>query len=292
MGEIYALGAAACWTGTSILFSKASREMGSVTVNRMRLVLGLLAVALVNWLRLGRLWPAIPLTATLWLLLSGLIGFALGDAMLYEAYVHIGASQAMLLQTLSPIFSALIGWLFLHELLSLWQILAVSITLAGIAMVIVNSSAQNGRHSRSWLGIGMGIGAALGQAVGLLFSKRGLQCGVEAFQANQVRLLAGAGAIVVWGLLHGQLRKDLEKVNAARSWGLLATGVAFGPVLGVLFSLLAVRDTHMALAATLMGLTPVMMLPVMHFAFGERYRWPAVCGTLTAVCGAALLLWV
>lgn len=292
MGELFALGAAVCWTGTSILFARASREMGSMTVNRVRLVLALLVVSLVNWIRIGTLLPQMPAAAFNWLFLSGFIGFALGDAMLYEAYVHIGPSQAMLLQTLSPIFSALMGGLFLAEILNFWQVLAVLITLAGIALVILNPVRQNGERGFSPLGIVMGVGAALGQAVGLFYSKRGLLLGVGAMEASQVRLLAGAAAIVAWGLLRGQLGRDLKKLRSGKRVLLLTVGVLFGPVLGVLFSLLAVRLTHLALAATLMSLTPVMMLPVMYLGYGERYRLAAVLGTVVAVIGAALLFWL
>ena len=111
-------------------------------------------------------------------------------------------------------------------------------------------------------------------------------------EASQVRLLAGAAAIVAWGLLRGQLGRDLKKLRSGKRVLLLTVGVLFGPVLGVLFSLLAVRLTHLALAATLMSLTPVMMLPVMYLGYGERYRLAAVLGTVVAVIGAALLFWL
>jgi drug/metabolite transporter (DMT)-like permease len=138
----------------------------------------------------------------------------------------------------------------------------------------------------------MGLGAALGQAVGLFFSKRGMLLGVAPLEANQVRLLAGASVIVLWGLVRGHLRGDRQKLTGRRRWWLIAGGTVFGPILGVLFSLLAVKYAHMALAATLMGLTPVMMLPVMRIVFGERFTPPAVIGTFIAVLGAALLFWV
>lgn len=297
MGELFALGAAACWTGSSILFAMASQMMGGETVNRARLVLALLAVTLINWFRLGHPIPVMPGAAAGWLVVSGFIGFALGDAMLFEAYVHVGASVAMLLMTLAPIFSALIGWIYLREILSLWQILAVLITLAGIALVILHPSKNDASGSKkpqkiSPFGLIMGLGAALGQAVGLFFSKRGMLLGAPPLEANQVRLLTGAVVILLWGLVRGQLGGDRRKLRGLRRWKLIAGGTIFGPIVGVLFSLLAVKYAHMALAATLMGLTPVLMLPVLRFGFGERFSLMAIIGTVTAVLGAGLLFWV
>jgi len=292
MGELFALSAATCWAGSSIVFTITSRQLGSVTVNRSRLVLALLLVTLINGLRLGQLFPSMSLEAAAWLLLSGFIGFFLGDAMLFEAYVHIGASHGMLLMTLAPIFSAVIGWLFLSEILNIWQILAILLTLAGIAMVILFSPKKNGKRSLSAFGVTMGVGASLGQAVGLFFSKKGLLLGVPPFEANQMRLFAGAVSILVWGVLRRQLKEDRRKLMTKKVWHLIGAGTLLGPVFGVLFSLLAVQKTHMALAATLMGLTPVLMLPLMHYGFAERISLSALFGTVIAVSGAALLFWL
>ena len=292
MGELFALGAATCWAGSSILFAMASRQMGAETVNRLRLVLALLLIFFIDWLRQGRPIPAMSTEAFWWLFLSGFIGFALGDAMLFAAYVHIGASHAMLMMTLAPVFSAAIGWVFLQETLSLGQIAAILTTLVGIALVIVNSPKKEGRRGPSLLGLFMGTGAACGQAVGLLFSKKGMLLGVAPFEANGVRLLAGALSLLGWGIMRGRLKGDLLRMKGRSRFLLISFGTLLGPVIGVTFSLLAVKNTHMALAATLMGLTPVIMLPLMRYGFGERYRLVAVVGTVLAVLGAALLFWL
>jgi drug/metabolite transporter (DMT)-like permease len=66
-------------------------------------------------------------------------------------------------------------------------------------------------------------------------------------------------------------------------------GAFFGPFLGVSLSLLAVKYTEAGVAATLMALAPVMIIPVSVLVFREHVAWPAVLGAVVAVAGSALL---
>ncbi|HSN54102.1 MAG TPA: EamA family transporter, partial [Candidatus Sulfomarinibacteraceae bacterium] len=61
------------------------------------------------------------------------------------------------------------------------------------------------------------------------------------------------------------------------------------PFLGVSLSLLAVKYTEAGVAATLMALTPVLIIPVSVLVFREQVARPAVLGAVVAVAGSALL---
>ncbi len=66
-------------------------------------------------------------------------------------------------------------------------------------------------------------------------------------------------------------------------------GAFFGPFLGVSLSLLAVQYTEAGVAATLMALVPVLIIPVSIVFYRENVAWPAAVGAAVAVCGSALL---
>lgn len=114
MGELAAILTAISWSFTSIFFNNASRAIGSVRVNRLRLLVASIILITVHWIVLG---SPIPISATpdqwFWLGISGIIGLALGDAFLFQAYVHIGARLTTLIMALDPVFSTLIAWLWL-----------------------------------------------------------------------------------------------------------------------------------------------------------------------------------
>jgi drug/metabolite transporter (DMT)-like permease len=67
----------------------------------------------------------------MWLLLSGVIGLALGDASLFHAYVRIGAALSMLIFSTTPVFTALLGLTLLGETLTALEWLGIAATRSG-----------------------------------------------------------------------------------------------------------------------------------------------------------------
>ena len=76
LGELAALVTVCCWTASAHAFQKASRNSGSMPVNWIRLVVGLVLFCI--FLSFKRGMP-VPLDASadawIWLSLSGVIGF-------------------------------------------------------------------------------------------------------------------------------------------------------------------------------------------------------------------------
>ena len=292
LGESAALLTALCWSLNSVCFTVAGRRVGSAAVNLGRLLMAWAAMLLVHLVVYGTLFPLQAGGARLaWLGMSGLIGFALGDAVLFEAFVLIGARLSMLLMTLSPIFSALLAWLFLGQSLSPPKLLAMVITLGGIGWVVWGSG-DHENHPHLWRGILLGIGGALGQSVGLVFSKFGLAGDFPPISANLIRVTAGVVALVLYFAATGRLRGSLGSLRDGRATAFIGLGAITGPVLGVVLSLIAISKASMGVAATLMSLSPVILLPVSHFVFKEKVGGHAILGTLLALAGAAALFFV
>jgi drug/metabolite transporter (DMT)-like permease len=85
LGELAALGTAALWSLSSILFTIGGRRVGSMIVNRMRLAFAVLLVGGMHWLLLGRPFPAgAEAYRYAWLALSSLIGLVIGDSLLFQ----------------------------------------------------------------------------------------------------------------------------------------------------------------------------------------------------------------
>ncbi len=292
LGETAALLTSLCWSLNSVCFTLAGRRVGSAAVNLLRLLMAWGVLVLVHQLVYGQVFPfQAGATRLGWLGMSGLIGFALGDAVLFEAFVLIGARLAMLLMTLSPIFSALLAWAFLGQSLSLPKVLAMAVTLGGIAWVVWGDG-DHQAHPHLWRGVLLGIGGALGQSVGLVFSKFGLAGSFPPISANLIRVTAGVIGLVAWFALTGRLRRSLNATRDARATAFIGLGAVSGPVLGVVLSLVAITLAPMGVAATLMSLSPVILLPVSHLVFKEKVGGHAILGTLLALAGAAALFFV
>ena len=292
LGETAALATSVLWSLNSVCFTLAGRRVGSVSVNLGRLLMAWGLLVALHVVLHGSVFPVHAGAATLgWLGVSGLIGFALGDAVLFEAFVLIGPRLAMLLMTLSPVFSAVLAWGLLGQSMSVPRLVAMAVTLGGIAWVV---GGGNGGEPRPRLlrGVLLGLGGALGQAVGLLFSLYGMRGGLGAISANLVRVSAGAIALLLYFGVSGRLTTTVGALRDRRSSGLIALGAVTGPVMGVVLSLVAIKRAPMGVAATLMSLSPVILLPVARYGFGEKVGAHGVFGTLLALAGAAGLFFV
>ncbi len=293
-GILAASAVALLWALTSLCFSTAGRSIGSAAVNHVRLWLALAITAALHLATAGRLLPAADGRQALLLLVSGLVGYVLGDAFLFEAFVLMGARVTMLIMTSVPIFGALLGLLALGERLDGRQAAMIGLTLAGIAIVVTGPERGGGRSPaagpkpgrRLW-GVACAFGGAAGQAGGLLLSKLALQGGLAPVSANLIRLTAGALGMGVWAAAGGRAAADFRAAGRGRVPLLILAGTLLGPVLGVALSLYAVARVEIGVASTLMQMAPVLLLPLSRIATGERIGGRAVAGTVVAVAGAA-----
>ncbi len=292
IGELAALFTSLCWALSAVGFNNATRQFGSLITNRLRVVLALLALLAINAIAYGK---PIPFGAGAerwgWLAISGIVGLAMGDYFLFSAYKHIGPRLGLLLLSLAPVFGALIAWLLTRETLTTMQMIGIIVTLAGIAWVVATRPGENGQQDHDMRkGILSGILAALGQAAGLVFSKQGMSGDFPPFAGTLIRMIAASASLWLVAAFQGQAGatvRIIQKHPAGLRWAIF--GAAFGPVLGVSASLLAVQHAEVGVASTLMALPPVFMLPISYFIYKERLTWQTVLGTLIAIGGVALL---
>jgi drug/metabolite transporter (DMT)-like permease len=294
LGETAALLTATCWTVSAIAFETAGKRVGALSLNLIRLLIGLVFLSVFNLVVNGEVIPTATGYQWTWLVLSGLVGFVLGDFFLFRAFILIGARISMLIMALVPPLTALIGWITLGEVLSPRELLGMAITLLGIIVVMsvkleLGNNIPGGMKKAGPLILGalLALGGAAGQAAGLVLSKKGMQ-DMNAFSASQIRIMAGVAgfALVITGFRRWKrlfaATRDLKAMKAA------TLGSFTGPFLGVSLSLLAVQHTDTGIAATLMALTPVMIIAPEILLKKEKIRIPEVIGTLISVTGVAL----
>jgi drug/metabolite transporter (DMT)-like permease len=183
------------------------------------------------------------------------------------------------------------AWAFLGQTMGPLKVLAMLVTLAGIALVVSERGGHYpGKPRRFALGVLLALGGALGQAVGFIFSKFGMAGGLGAISANVVRVTAGLLALGVWQALRGDLMGNLRKLSDRRAAWFIAFGAIFGPVIGVVLSLFAIdHATYLGVASTLMSLSPVILLPVSVIFDKERVSLRAIAGTIVSIAGATAL---
>ena len=297
IGELAALGTAICWTVTALSFESAGRRIGSLVVNIVRLVMAAALFALYGWVVRGMAIPLdLPRTAWVWLGLSGLVGFVIGDLFLFQAFVDIGARVSMLIYASVPPLTAILGLLVLDETLGVLGIAGMVLTVTGITIVVARRTSgapapQKGvRHMRT-RGVLLAFGGALGQAGGLILGRLGAGRTFDAFAATQIRVLA---AIVGFAAVFTLSRRWRTVGPALRDGGAMARvglGAVFGPFLGVSLGLFAAQNSTAAIASTIMALVPVLIIAPAVVLFRERVTMREIAGAIVAVTGVAMLFW-
>jgi drug/metabolite transporter (DMT)-like permease len=292
-GELAALMTAIFWTVTALAFEAASKKVGSLIVNLFRLIIGFVFLSLFTWMYRGFLFP-VDATGSAWiyLLLSGLFGFVLGDLCLFQAFVVIGARISMLLMALAPPITALISWIFLREELTTKSWAGMFITLLGVGLVVLKREDpvkktrlfNKVKFSYPLWGILLGLGGAFGQSAGLVLSKFGMQ-NYSAFASAQIRIMAGIAGFSVIFIIMGMWKQAFRSLSDRKPMLQLSLGAFFGPFLGVSFSLLAVQLTSAGIAATIMSVVPVLIIPPAIILFKEKVTIKETLGAILAVAG-------
>jgi len=285
IGEIAGLGVSVCWTMSALFFEKAGHKISSLSVNFIRLFFAIGFLGITTFFTRGIFFPT---DATgyqwFWLGLSGFIGFFLGDLVLFKSYSIIGSRTAALMMSLAPMLTAVIGWVFLKETLELKDIAAIVISVSGIMIAI---SSRGMKLNYPVKGILLAFGGAVGQAVGLILSKKGIGH-YDPVAATQIRAMFGlvSFAILITALRRwGKLRTDIKHTSALRS---VTVGAIFGPFLGVALALFAIQQTNTGIAATLMALVPIFIIVPSAIMFKEKIRPQQVIGAIISIAGATL----
>ena len=302
-GELISIGVAFSWTATALLSEFGSKRLGNLTLNVLRMLLAILfSLVLFGVVTGSPLPPGASAEAAGWMLLSGLVGYVIGDFCLFQCYIIIGSRYGQLFMTLAPLAAALMAWLTLGQQMKAMSIVAMLVTLLGIGISVLG----RGEHHKVSLklplnGVLFAIGAAVCQGVGLVLSKIGMdhyetttmaEAGIPdwlvPFSANFYRCIAGIiGFLFLLWVANG-LEHLREAMHDRKGLTVATATTIFGPFVGVGFSLMAVQYTSAGIASTLMAMTPIIILLPSYWLFHEKITWRAVLGAVISVCGVSL----
>ncbi|TVQ07684.1 MAG: DMT family transporter [Bacteroidetes bacterium] len=289
IGEIAALGTAFCWTITALAFETASRKVGSVAVNIIRLVMAFVLLGIFSWFYRGMFLPMdASAYSWFWLILSGLVGFVIGDLFLFEAFTMIGSRMSMLMMTLVPPITAILGWMLMGEQMTILNITGMLMTMSGIALVIFQKHKPgSSRISYPVKGLFFAFLGAAGQATGYVLSKYGMG-EYDPFAATQIRVIAGIFGFGILVSFFRRWRAVLGAVKQTKPMLLMLLGATFGPFIGVSLSLLAAQNTSTGIAATIMAITPILIIPPTMIFFKQAVSWKEITGAAISVGGVSL----
>ena len=202
----------------------------------------------------------------------------------------------MVIMTFSPVFSAVISWIFLNESLNLTQISGIFIIITGIVLAVSDNdrdskdSSAERKGSAVIMGTFLAFAGALAQAAGLIIAKYGLTgTAVHPVSANVLRITAGGIGLAAMQLVKKEFISDFIKMAELKIFSLMVSAALAGPVLGIILSLYALRIAPAGIVTTLMQMSPVILIPLEYLIYRKKPTIRKISGAVLAASGASLL---
>jgi len=300
IGEAAGLTTSLLWTLGSIFFATAVKKIGAFNVNTLRILLGSVLLGITHLVSTGSLVPAANPRQFFFMSLSGIIGLVIGDFAYFATLENLGPRRAVLMLSTAPIFSAVAGYVLIGETLNILCIVGIAVTMTGVALVLLEKEGKTGEASltarEKGIGVALGLIASLAQGIGLVVSKIGMVRSsgpngkeLNPLPATLIRMITAT--IVIWMIAvllkkTGNVMSSLKKKGMAKS---ILGGTICGPFLGIWFSMIAVAHTKAGIAATLMSLMPVMVIPILYIIYRQKTSMRSIIGAMITVVGVAIL---
>ena len=225
-----------------------------------------------------------------WLAVSMFASYGLGDALFYWSAQYLPMSSALAIASCYPLWTTLIGRVFLDEQLPLYKDFGVLATVIGLIIVILNGkekSVKTQTQKFSIWGIALAFGASVMWMLNSFSVAEGTR-GINVLTGNVVRMSIGMVFCTVLTLIYskGQGRKLLP-AKEVRSWSWLFLLEGFG---GSLLFTYGLSHSPLAVGTALAALAPVIAPPVAWFLGYEKPSLWRALGVVLVVLGVCLLV--
>ncbi len=293
IGEAAALATAVSWAGSAQFFTLVGRRLGGPRVTVARAPFAVAGVALVA-LAMGADLTT-PLSACFFLFLSAASGVALSDTIFYTACVAIGPRLGLLVKSLSSCITAMLGYFLLGENIGPLGAAGILVATFGVGFVVLDSrpgdtSLASIPRDRLWRGVALAFASAFCTAVSFFFLKVAMRQNVDPLWGACLRV--GFGGLCMWSfaLVRGTLFSTLRDAWNDRKVVLLLLLACSVSNFGNCLNVVAMKHTASGIAAMLINLQPIAIIPI---NFVVEHRLPGVrgvAGTVIAFVGTAMLI--
>jgi drug/metabolite transporter (DMT)-like permease len=291
--ELLAAMASGCWAVGTLFSATASAQMGAFAFTRWRLFFAMILL----WgaaFYVGR-WTELTWESVAWLSVSSWIGILVGDTALFVCMNRLGPRRCGVLFATHALFSALFAWFFLGETLWGMTLMGSGVLVSGVMVAIVWGRREDETHrwentqGTLWVGVAMGLLAAVGQAVATLMIKPLMSTGIDAVSASAVRATASftAHLLLLWaGVGLSKLQSPLTLKNLMNT----ALSATVSMVIGMTLILQALKTGQANLVAIFSSIAPVLLLPLLWAVYRRQPAAGAWWGGAMTVVGSAMIM--
>jgi len=295
IGEIAAFGTAGLWAVSSLLYGRTELSAWGINIAKNSIAtIALIVQVAICWC----IWSEYNIcdspSAFAWLAASGLVGILIGDTLYFRSIQILGPRRALIIATFSPLFSALLGWLVLDQMLHILNWVGILTTSLAISWVVAERQTKQESPGlfpgTEFNGMLAGIGAAICQAVGAIAAVKGME-NCDPIQGSLIRIAAALVSASLISLFAGNLWSIVKRIIKKDNVRKLLPAALLGAWLGIWLSLVAFDNSPVAIASTLLATSPLYSLPLVAIFLKQRVSIRAVAGTILALIGIGLTIY-
>ena len=284
--------AALCWAVASLISADVTRKIGGLAFNRLRLFF--VSIMLIGYTFYLDTWNTINHEFLFTILFSGIIGIFLGDTLLFIALQKIGPRRNNILFSLAAPFTVILNIIFLNEIMSTINLIGCIIVFCGVVVAIAYGNSKDKNHrweiveGNIYLGVSLGIGAALCQAIGLIMMKPILTMGADPIASAALRTAISFVFLAFTFFLNYKIFNTKTNLSVKIVGQSILSGF-LGMALGMSLLLIALKYADAGIVATLSSTSPIMILFLIWLLTKKIPTIGAWIGTVLAIIGSGLI---
>ena len=284
--------AALCWAVASLISADVTRKIGGLAFNRLRLFF--VSIMLIGCTFYLDTWNTINHEFLFTILFSGIIGIFLGDTLLFIALQKIGPRRNNILFSLAAPFTVILNIIFLNEIMSTINLIGCIIVFCGVVVAIAYGNSKDKNHrwevveGNIYLGVSLGIGAALCQAIGLIMMKPILTMGADPIASAALRTAISFVFLAFTFFLNYKIFNTKTNLSFKIVGQSILSGF-LGMALGMSLLLIALKYADAGIVATLSSTSPIMILFLIWLLTKKIPTIGAWIGTVLAIIGSGLI---
>lgn len=254
MGQVCALLAALTWAFALVLFRLSGKQINPISMNLFKNVLAT-ALLFFTLLVIGEGFETLeefPVEDIYILIISGFLGLALADTVLFYSLNLVGVSLFAIVDCCYSPIVLLVSWLLISEELAFFHYVGGGLILFGLFIATKHPPPPDRTRSQITAGILLGILSIALMAVGIVIAKPVLDVGgFPLFWATTIRLLAGTVALAAVTLASPQRRQLWSVFRPAAVWRYSVPASIFAGYLSMLLWVGGFKYTQATIAAIL-----------------------------------------
>ena len=296
LGQTCALLAAVAWAYALVLFKQSGERIAPVPLNLFKNTLALILFIPTMALELAFVSGSFAalqesfLGDVCILMLSGIIGIAIADTLLFYALNLIGVGLLVIVDCSYSPAVLLVAWLLLCETLAPIHYVGGALIIAGVFIASGHTPPAGRTRAQITGGVLLALLSIATMAVGIVIAKPILK-DFPLVSATALRLAAGTVFLALFALLGSKRKQNWTVFRPSESWRFAVPGAVLGSYAAMVFWIAGFKYTYVTVAAVLnqtsVIFAGIFAVIILKEAFGPRKIAAvvlALAGTLVVTC--------